>query len=67
MSKKKKDSTDDINYLCHQCASDIGWSWPDGHVATQHEGVCDVCGKKRGLTCQNDWLKRGQKKLRSWD
>ena len=67
MSNEYKDWLNDIQYLCHQCADDIGWKWPDGHCATAHEGICDVCGEKKCLTCENDWLKPGQTKLKEWD
>ena len=59
----------DVGYLCDECAKELGWSWPEGHCATVHTGKCDVCGEEKSLSCWNDWLRPGQKKIRyeDWD
>ena len=67
MNQEYQEWLKSINYLCSECAVNIGWRWPDGHCATMHMGVCDVCGKTKGLSCQNDWLKYEEQTLRNWD
>jgi hypothetical protein len=46
---------DSASYLCHECAERHGGVWPDGHCATQHFGVCDVCGEERALASVGDY------------
>lgn len=46
---------DYLQYLCSDCAEDLGGTWPDGHLATMHEGYCDVCGEKSALSHMTDW------------
>ena len=43
------------DYICADCATQAGGLWPDGHVATFHEGACGMCGCKTGLACVGDW------------
>jgi len=57
----------EIGYLCSECARKMKWRWPKGHMATCHSGLCDVCGKEKRLSCENDWLRPGEKHLREWD
>jgi len=56
-----------VSYLCDDCADSFGWRWPEHHVATFHTGICDVCKQERSLSCENDWLKKGETKLSDWD
>ena len=56
-----------INYLCDECATKLGWRWPECHCATDHVGACDVCGMSEMLSYENDWLKDGETELREWD
>jgi hypothetical protein len=59
-----------IGYLCSYCAEKkLGWKWPRGHLATMSMGICDVCGKGRVLTCEDDWLRPGEDKMpvERWD
>lgn len=42
-------------YLCRQCALNNGCSWPEGHIATSHVGVCHECNRERGLCAASDW------------
>jgi len=50
-----KDKLKNVHYLCFQCARKLGGTWPDGHVATQHEGACNVCGELLGLCNVGDY------------
>jgi hypothetical protein len=42
-------------YLCSDCAKLNGAVWPEGHVATFHEGDCHFCKEKRAICCESDW------------
>ena len=55
------------DYICAKCANEIGWTWPKGHIATMHIGICDVCCEEKSLSCSNDWLKPNDKILMEWD
>jgi len=44
-----------IAYICEDCARAIGGVWPEGHVATIHTGICDVCKKELRLAHVFDW------------
>jgi hypothetical protein len=65
--RSKKLDPDSIAYLCNKCAGKLGWTWPKGHQATANIGRCEVCNANVVLTCEDDWLKKGEKSLRSWD
>ncbi len=41
--------------ICKECATNHGGKWPDGHLATWHEGECDQCGRQEGVCCVTDW------------
>ena len=43
------------SYLCAECAKALGGTWPHGHVATVHNGVCTFCGRTRALAHHDDW------------
>ena len=60
---------EDVDYLCSECADKLGWRWPEGHAATFHMGICDVCGFRKSLSCWNDWLRPGEDKIapENWD
>ena len=56
MTKKTEDPiTGDFQYICSDCAEDLGGVWPEGHVATFHEAKCDCCHKTAGLANIGDW------------
>jgi len=55
MPDKKLEILDRIGYLCNACAFRLGGRWPRGHVATYHDGVCDVCGKTAAVANVGDW------------
>jgi len=57
----------DIHYLCSDCAVKMNWRWEADHCATCHNGKCDVCGKEKVLSCENDWIKPNEKTLKQWD
>lgn len=56
-----------VVYICGECANKMGWKMPSGHCCTTHEDRCDVCKLKKPLACENDYIKRGERKLRVWD
>ena len=53
--KKRKAVLDKVCYICSKCAENNGGVWPDGHIATCHSGVCDICGEKKSLANVGDW------------
>lgn len=56
------------NYICSDCAEAKNGKWPEGHLATWHEGDCDICGEKKGLASVRDWIFPGDKKnVFNWD
>ena len=42
-------------YICGECAKKREAVWPAGHEATWHIGVCDDCGKEKGVCSIDDW------------
>jgi hypothetical protein len=46
---------DNINYICADCAKVLGGTWPKGHCATQHTGICKLCKQEKGLCNVGDW------------
>jgi len=42
-------------WVCSDCARDTGATWPKGHVATFHMGICDVCNHNKSVTEPRDW------------
>ena len=52
---QKKGEPTTIGYLCKTCAVALGGEWPEGHVATCHQGTCTVCKHQRGLAAPSDW------------
>lgn len=51
-SKKKKEYPD---WVCFDCAIKAGGKMPEGHLATFHVGVCDVCFDKKIVTEPRDY------------
>jgi len=49
------------DYLCAPCALILGGTWPDGHAATMHDGLCSRCRSKAALSHHDDWNWPGQK------
>jgi hypothetical protein len=49
------DLPDNAEYICEECASELGGTWPEWHVATFHTGVCDGCKKETSLSNVGDW------------
>jgi len=45
----------DACYICGDCAEAAGGAWPEGHVATWHEGTCGMCHQPKMLTAFDDW------------
>ena len=61
-----KNKLNDITYICSECAETLGGEWPKHHVATFHQGECEVCGEDKGLSNVGDWnwpdgLRRGMR------
>ena len=56
-------------WICGECAMRVEAKWPAGHIATFHNGTCDVCCRKAGVTQLRDWgypeVKKGQFKKKS--
>ena len=46
---------DSASYVCTSCAETHGGTWPEGHVATWHEGECQVCGCNKSVANVGDW------------
>lgn len=44
-----------IYFICAECAEEVGGVWPKDHVATMHEGKCDMCGVLTGLASVADY------------
>ena len=44
-----------INQVCDKCATKLGGIFPDGHLATWSEAVCDVCGEITSVTEPRDY------------
>lgn len=42
-------------WICRDCAESHGGSWPAGHVATFHSGVCGWCSQQASVTEPRDW------------
>lgn len=45
----------EAGFICRNCAVLAGGTWPHGHVATTHSGVCPQCGQTRGLVSIDDY------------
>lgn len=43
--------------ICTECAKAKGWTWPEGHLASEWEGICSVCHEQRGCCSSSDWRK----------
>lgn len=48
-------SHQDYDFLCAFCAVALGGQWPEGHVATWHNGMCSNCGEEKALAHHDDW------------
>jgi hypothetical protein len=44
-----------VDFCCHDCAIKAGGRMPTGHIATYHDGVCDVCGVLKTVTEPRDY------------
>ena len=36
-------------WICSECAKLLGGTWPEGHVATITEGICETCNGERQI------------------
>ena len=43
------------DYICADCATARGATWPEGHCATFHPATCEYCGKEAGLCNIGDY------------
>ena len=50
--------------VCKKCAEKMGWTWPEGHVATCWTGTCDYCHERTGVCDESDWNHSGHEKER---
>jgi hypothetical protein len=53
MSKQKLSW--DKQTICTDCAEELGGVWPEGHLATMWNGVCDYCNKETTCCSIGDW------------
>ncbi len=44
-----------IGTICGSCAKAKGCIWPEGHMATLHEGLCSYCKKIKAVCSSGDW------------
>lgn len=60
----RKKIEDDVDSVCDECATKLGWK-PKDKVVGVWMGKCEVCGNERPLTSlHHDWYKantRGDK------
>lgn len=42
-------------YICSHCASRLGAIWPENHVCTWHQGICEFCEEEKALCHTSDW------------
>ena len=43
------------DWICFPCGQAYGRGGPDGHIATWHEGTCDICGQSASVTEPRDF------------
>lgn len=42
-------------YICSTCAKKNGGKWPEGRIATFHNGTCGWCKEKAGVCGARNW------------
>lgn len=42
-------------WMCVACAVDAGWETKERHIATYHQGLCEVCGVVKPVTEPRDF------------
>jgi hypothetical protein len=42
-------------WICHPCGQAFGRGMPAGHIATWHEGICDICRRSASVTEPRDY------------
>lgn len=47
-------------YICHDCATELGGIWPEGHCATISQGTCDYCKKTKATASIGDYNWKSQ-------
>jgi len=55
LSQALADEREEAGYICNDCADKRGGKWPEGHVATFHDGTCGFCGQRAGLCAVDDY------------
>jgi hypothetical protein len=55
---KAQFNVDDVAWVCLECAHMYGGKQPMDHLATYHEGVCDVCDRIKTVTEPRDFVWR---------
>jgi hypothetical protein len=48
-------------YICRDCAKSANCTWPKGHAATAHHGICDYCENIVKVVATSDWNWPGKK------
>jgi len=57
MKKKKvqKKAIPEDDYICIECAKNLGGTWPKVHCATFHMNKCCVCNRFKSLCSTGDF------------
>lgn len=53
--KYRHTTLEGVEFICPHCAVTLRGEWPEGHMATQHEDECGVCGTVGFLANTGDW------------
>ncbi len=51
----RDDKPDYPDWICAECAHRECNGMPEGHIATFHNGVCDLCGERKHVTEPRDY------------
>jgi len=49
-----------IQDICFECATEQGYRFPEGHVASCWTGKCDSCQQERAVCSTRDYEWRGK-------
>lgn len=49
--------------ICADCARSEGGVWPEGHLATSHDGACMMCNRIMSICSWTDWDYPNKKSL----
>lgn len=51
----RKDKNVYPTWVCFECAQKVGGKFPEGHLATWHIDICDVCKETKSVTEPRDF------------